>query len=475
MLSLFKLGVEESRMSSSEWKTLSQDFQDLNMIIRQHHGSDTADNFSLAMRIILAERQLNNGQTLQCLRTIGNDAEKSSTSELAEAWDLSDPAQLQILAFARQGDYAIAAFKLLASPQRCLQFASHWPATAWEIARHSQDSRLVECLQNKEISLIYPASSELLLQRLMSESDSNAIRRILIELLNTATPLTIGKAWLAAVTKSPSLCSDPVSNRVFRALGSVEDKKHDSTKFVLRNLYSASTSVETMQERMAKINESLRVISVHESFEMQTLTSALSARILLIFNQLDLAAHHLSSYRSMCRRITNDSSSDILNCFASTDTQQILSRVTIHGNREADPVLTDRDSKISVKELAALFLDVGRLMSKGSIAKTLIPGATKKKIEINTQLEMAQVVSRYLRKRRGAIVKIGQLTSHFSGTIAERMREEFEILRTETKRMTAAHLDLHRLIFGCMDRFLLAFPELQNISADKSSTGSLGR
>ncbi len=435
LLSLIKIGTDESLMSPADLKRLIQDYNNLLMIIRQHIGGDSAESFALALRIIQAERQLNLGQSLNCLRTIGNIADKTSIIDLAEGWQLTDPALLQIRAFARQGDYAIAASKLLIDENRWKKFASRFPSSAWEIARHTHNADLLNGLRNKLLDQEYPVAPEEFLQKIFIANDSNSIRRLFIELCAIGSQSQTAKAWLAAVTKSPGLISDQMTARMFRQLGESAQKDFDSIRLILRTLHSASTSDASPAERVAKIAESNKLVALLESHELRTLTAALSTRILLIFNQLDLAAHQLNEYRAMSRRASNDTTNDILNCFTNIDSQHLLNRHNSAKKSEGADDRTTIKEKIPIKELAALFGEVGLMMTKGFIARTLLPGAKKKKIIISNQLDLAQALSRYLRKRRGAIVKIGQLTAHFSGPIAESLREDFEILRIDVNIM----------------------------------------
>lgn len=214
-----------------------------------------------------------------------------------------------------------------------------------------------------------------------------------------------------------------------------EDEAFDAAAYAVAGVLEALYDAERpLDQRVAAAREILTLARKARTVERELLCLAALARWLVRFNQMDLAIATLARYRELARGASAGWSEDPFGVLAD------LSVATLAGRyRRSVPYAAESDfSKKQgerLLELGLLGAKVSSLMMKGALKSWFTEDGGKSQVKVETETEIANTVVNFLSRRKGALLKIGQVCSYFSGPIAQHVSEQAAVLQAEVAAM----------------------------------------
>jgi predicted unusual protein kinase regulating ubiquinone biosynthesis (AarF/ABC1/UbiB family) len=231
-------------------------------------------------------------------------------------------------------------------------------------------------------------------------------------------------------------CAQIRKNHLKSDIGRLPDAAAYEAAQIIEELHDTERPLEQRLAQLAPLPDLARRCA---TFDRCLSIYAAIARWLVRFNQMDLAVCFLAEYKALSRQATGGANEDHLKLLGDLSATKLLGRY----RRQSAPPVASADSFTQGRlahftDLSLLAVQIGGLMVKGTLTRMFQSSNSRDELKVRTDSEIASVIASFLSKRKGVMLKLGQVCSHFEGPIAAHIAAHFEVLQANVAAMPTA-------------------------------------
>lgn len=194
----------------------------------------------------------------------------------------------------------------------------------------------------------------------------------------------------------------------------------------------------SMDARLDLAISAVEEASLCATFDRRLLVVAAVARWLSRTNQLGLAAMVLAEYQGLCLTASGGAVKDTLNCLGEMSAERLAQRAAkpLKATKIEDETEKPVSSLSDLLDIVRILVTAFGLAARGSLRKVLVSANEGKQIELEHEVAIARLAADFLKRRKGLLLKVGQVISYVDGPIENHVLSELEVLQANVEPMS---------------------------------------